>query len=411
MAEHGPEADPLPRVAELLDVSLITVTEGTDGEPRVGMLETIREFALERLERSGDLTITRRRHAEYYAALAEQALGQLRGPASLAWLDRLEAEHGNFRAALSWSLDARAADQAGAGKRTATGLRLVRALTPFWYQHGHAARARRWLERAVELASDGAGAPLAQVVHGLGVLVQQQGQDEAALRLFERSLTIWRDLNDRDNMARELNSIGITRRCLGELDSARSSFEDSIAIARELRSDARLATALVNLGQVEIDAGNVTRAMEVLHEALALDRQRGDTWAAAISQHLIAAASLREGRVQEARDLLSSILGDVVGSGDIELLAAVLELSAAAAARLGDSKRAALLTGAAENIRETAGMPIPRPDAALLDQFLTPARATISREVWDAELAAGRALTQQQAITLLTPSLTRGIPK
>jgi predicted ATPase len=93
MTDHGPGADPLQPVAELLDVSLITVTEGADGEPRAGMLETIREFALERLERSGDLDISRRRHADFYAALAEWANGQLRGPAHLAWLTVLRLEH------------------------------------------------------------------------------------------------------------------------------------------------------------------------------------------------------------------------------------------------------------------------------------------------------------------------------
>ena len=406
MADHGPGTDPLQQVAELLDVSLITVTEGADGEPRVGMLETIREFALECLERTGDLESSRRRHAEFYAGLAEQAHGQLQGPAHLAWLDRLEAEHDNLRAALSWSLDAHTGDTAGAGERAATGLRLVQALTPFWYQHGHATGGRRWLERAIELTSDDAGAPLAHAAHGLGVLLQQQGEDDAALPLFERSLAIWRDLDDRDHVARELNSIGITRRCLGDLDTARSLFEDSIAITRELRSDARLATTLANLGATEIYAGNLERAMEVLHEALMLDRKLGDAWAMAIDQHLLAAVSLRAGRAREARDLLSATLDDVVGSGDIEFLAATLELAAGVAAHLDDGLRAARLAGAAEDIREKAGMPIPEPDAALLERFLAPMRATIPREVWDAELAAGRALTPQQAITLVVEPVT-----
>ena len=401
MADHGPGADPLQQAAELLDVSLITVTEGAEGEPRVGMLETIREFALERLEGSSDLDISRCRHAEFYAALAERAHGQLRGPAQLAWLDRLEAEHDNLRAALSWSLDARTGDAAGGGERAATGLRLAQALIRFWYQHGHATEGRRWLERAIELASDDAGAPLAQIAHGLGVLLQQQGEDDAARPLFERSLAIWRDLDDRDHVARELNSIGITRRCLGDLDTARSLFEDSIAIARELRSDSRLATALSNLGLMEIDAGNVERAVEVLQEALVLDRKLGDRWAMAIDQHSLAAAGLRAGRAREAHDLLSSTVDDVVGFGDIEFLAATLELAAGVAAQLDDGLRAARLAGAAEDIREKAGMPIAEPDAALLERFLAPMRAIIPREVWDAELAAGRALSQQQAVTLV----------
>jgi tetratricopeptide (TPR) repeat protein len=185
------------------------------------------------------------------------------------------------------------------------------------------------------------------------------------------------------------------------MDTARSLFEDSIALARELRSDARLATTLANLGTAEIYAGNLERAMEVLHEALMLDQQLGDRWAIAIDQHLLAAASLRAGRAREARDLLSATLDDVVGSGDIEFLANTLELAACVAAHLDEGLRAARLAGAAEDIREKAGMPITEPDAALLERFLAPMRATIPREVWDAELAAGRALTQQQAVTLV----------
>ncbi len=147
-AEPGPQtgSDPLELAAGLLDVSLITVTEGADGEPRVGMLETIREFALERLEQAGDLDDARRRHAEYYAGVAERADEQLRGsgPAHLAALDRLEAEHDNLRAALAWSLQTPAAGPAPAdGERAATGLRLVQALAyvlvPAWPRRRRAA--------------------------------------------------------------------------------------------------------------------------------------------------------------------------------------------------------------------------------------------------------------------------------
>ena len=215
------------------------MTEGADGEPRVGMLETIREYALERLEQAGDLDDTRRRHAEYYAGVAERADEQLRGsgPAHLAALDRLEAEHDNLRAALAWSLATPAAGPAPAdGERAAIGLRLVQALAYFWYRHGHAIEGRRWLQRAIDLAAEDGGAPLAQLAHWLGVLLQQQGEPQAALRLLERSLAIWRDLGDRDQQARELNSLGITHHHLDDLDTARSLLEESAAISREIGS-------------------------------------------------------------------------------------------------------------------------------------------------------------------------------
>jgi len=401
-------ADPLQLAAGLLDVSLITVTEGADGEPRVGMLETIREYALERLGQAGDLEETRRRHAEHYAAFAERAHGQLRGTAHLGTLDRLEAEHGNMRAALSWSLETRAADPVG-DERAAAGLRLVQALAPFWYQHDHVAEGRRWLERAIELASDDAGAPLARLARWLGVLLDEQGELAAGLRLLERSLAICRDLGDRDQQARTLNSLGVTHRHLGNLDTARSLFEESIIIARELGGTPRLAVRLVNLGHLEVDAGNLDRATQLLREALALDRQEGDVPGVAHALELLAAASLRAGRAREGRQLLSSSLGSVVSSGDTGLLATALELSACIAAELGDGLPAARLAGAAEAVRQLAGMPIPEPDAALLERFLAPARATIRRQGWDAELAAGRALSQQQAVALLLSAAPRHV--
>jgi predicted ATPase/class 3 adenylate cyclase len=390
--------DPLDLAAGLLDVSLITMTEGTDGDPRVSLLEVIREYALERLAEAGELEETRRRHAEHYAAFAEYATGQVHKLEHLVWLDRLEAEHDNLRAALSWSLEPRAAD----GERAATGLRLAQALGPYWYRHGHIPEGRRWLERAIGQAPDDAGAPLAELTHWLGVLLDEQGELDAARQLFERSLDVWRGLGDRDKQARELSSLGVTHRWLGHLDTARSVLEESAAIAREIGSDYRLAGALTNLGQVESEAGHLDRAAQVLHEALAIDRTQGDLWGVVLDRHSLAVVSLRAGRIEEAHEMLSATFDYVASSGDTGTLNAALELAACVAAGRGDGPRSARLAGAAEALREQAGTPIPDPDAALLERFLAPVRATWERSAWDAELAAGRALSQEQAITLMT---------
>lgn len=120
---------------------------------------------------------------------------------------------------------------------------------------------------------------------------------------------------------------------------------------------------------------------------------------------MLAAASLRAGRAREGRQLLSSSLGPVVSSGDTGLLTTALELSACIAAELGDGLSAARLAGAAEAVRRLGGMPIPEPDAALLERFLAPARATVAPQAWTGALAAGRALTQEQAVTLLVSTM------
>jgi predicted ATPase/class 3 adenylate cyclase len=400
---QGFGADPLDLAAGLLDVSLVTVTDGADGEPRVGMLETIREYALERLERAGDLDDTRHRHAAHYAGVAERADEQLRrsGPTHLAALDRLEAEHDNLRAALAWSLETPAAGPAPPDRqRAAIGLRLAQALAYFWYRHGYAAEGRRWLQEAIDLAAEDGGAPLAQVAHWLGVLLQMQSEPQAAVPLLERSLAIWRDLGDRDQQARELNSLGITYHHLDDPDTARSLLEESAAISREVGSDFRLAAALTNLGQLEADAGNFDRATQVLQEALAIDTKQGDMLGVALDQQSLAGVHLRAGRGREARDLLSAMAAYVVSSSDPELLATTLEMCAANAAQLGEGPRAARLAGAAEAVRQKTGIPIKQPE--LLEDFLVPARAATEPKEWDAALAAGRALTQEQAATLLT---------
>jgi hypothetical protein len=125
-------------------------------------------------------------------------------------------------------------------------------------------------------------------------------------------------------------------------------------------------------------------------------------WAAVIDQQSLAVVSLRARRVLEASDMLSATFDYVTGSGDIGILVSAFELSACIAAEQGDGMRAARLAGAAEAVRQKAGMPISEPDAALLERFLAPVRATIDRGAWEAELAAGRALTQEKALELMT---------
>jgi predicted ATPase/class 3 adenylate cyclase len=404
-------SDPLELVAELADVSLITVTEGIEGEPRIGMLETIRDYALERLEQADDLDGARRRHAEHYATLVERARDQMDGPAQLTALDRLEAEHDNLRAALAWSLGTPAAHGAGEGERAVIGLRLVQALIPFWYQHGHATEGRQWLQRAMDLASSDGGAPLAGVAHGLGVLMDTQGEPDAARRLFERSLVIWRELGDRDCEARELSSLGIAHHHLGDLEAARPLLAESIAIARDIGNPVRLAAGLTNLGQLESAAGNLDRATQALQEALTIDSQLGDLLGAALDRQSLALVSLRAGRPSQARDLLSGTFDYVASSGNTSFNANILELSAAITAELGDPLRAARLAGAAEAIRQQSGLLATELDAAVLEEHLAPARSAVTSQAWAAELDAGRALTQHEAVMLLlSPTPAHDMP-
>jgi tetratricopeptide (TPR) repeat protein len=219
--------------------------------------------------------------------------------------------------------------------------------------------------------------------------------------LFQRSLAIWRDQGDRDQEAKELNSLGITYGLLGKFDAARSLLEESAAISREVGSPTRLATALTNLGLLETAAAHLAGAAQVLQEAAALDQEHGDLLGLCMDKHALTMVRLREGRASQARDVLSSTFDFVVSAGNPEILAVALELAACIAAELGEQLRAARLAGAAEMVRQAAGMPRIEFDAAQHERFLGPARVTVGREAWDAELDAGRMLSRQQAVTLL----------
>jgi predicted ATPase/class 3 adenylate cyclase len=389
-------ADALQVAQELLDVSLITVGEGVDGDPRMDTLETIRQYSLECLSAEGELEETRLRHALHYAGVAEVAGEQLRGREQLTALDRLEAEHDNMRAALEWSLS----HEEGFD----TGLRLVEELAYFWYRHGYATEGRRWLLQALEVTSDEAGSRLANIAHWLGVLTQQQGETEKSLEYLERSLAIARELGDLNRQARELNSLGITHDVLGDLERARSLLEESADIARSVGDISRLAAALTNLGHVESYSGNHVRALEILEEALQLDQEAGDTLGIALDQQSLAAANLRLGQPERADELLSSMLDYLARSGDNQFLATTLEIAACISIALGDGQRAARLFGAAEDLRLKASIPNDKRSQTEIEEYVNKARATVSSDVWDAALSASRDLNQEEMIVLLRTS-------
>jgi len=206
---------------------------------------------------------------------------------------------------------------------------------------------------------------------------------------------------ERDQEAKELNSLGITHCYLGDLSTAHFLLEESAALARETGNEHRLAAALSNLGLTEAIAGDLDRATEVLQEAVALDEKHGDQLGLVYDTQGLTMISLLAGRAEEARGLLAARLDFVASAGDSDILASTLELAAGTAAGLGEPLRAARMAGAAEAVRQIAGMPIAPHDAELLEGFLAPARKTTALAEWDAEYGAGRALSQEQAATLL----------
>jgi tetratricopeptide (TPR) repeat protein len=273
-------------VAALVGKSLLRPEAAGRGEPRFVMLETVREYAMERLEAAGEGPEARRAHAGWFRALAERAEPGLRGPDQQHWRDVLEADLDNLRAALAWTLDA--ADPEDADQ----GVLLVGALWYFWFQRGLTGEGRRWL--ALALARARHGRARAQALLGAGTLAWRQGDLATARALLEESATLWRGQDDRGGLAEALHVLGHVRfdqrdhlaarnlfeeslqeyrragdtigglpllgdlaQLTGDHELAAARYEESLAVWRKLRGTPGIASALHKLGQVSRSTGDL----------------------------------------------------------------------------------------------------------------------------------------------------------
>jgi predicted ATPase/class 3 adenylate cyclase len=431
-ADGGLGLDVLDGVESLLAKSLLRrQEEETEEEPRFYMLETIREYATERLEESGEAEALRRPHAEHFLGLAEEAEPELRGPHQLERFEMLEGEHDNLRAALSWAI-------AGGGADTA--LRLAGALWWFWFVRGHLSEGRRRLEEA--LAQDGRSATSsvrAKALVGAGRLAAEQGDPERATVLLEEGVALFREAGS-EGLADALDNLGIAQAYCGELDRAKALFEESAGLFREAGDGWGVAECLNNLALTARTQGELEQATALHEESLKIRRELGDKRGIAMSlSNLAALALIREDherveRLSEEGLALSRVLGDKDGMGanlghlgmaillgrgnperGRELLqeslilcqevgntyhvhAALMNLALAAGAT-GDALREARLFGAAQGLRESAGMSLMDLEAREYSGHpVATARAEVE-EAWERAWEEGRAMNPDEAIS------------
>jgi non-specific serine/threonine protein kinase len=259
----------------LIEQSLIVAEE--DGD-RYRMLETVRQYARDRLPEASEGERWRDRHLEYFLALAEEAEPKLNGPQQRNWLDRLESEHDNTRAALAWSLTE--------SRNVASGLRLAGAFRMFWFVRGFFMEGRDWFSKLLAPTS-GAEAiraeSRAKALDSAGTLARQQGDYAAAQGMYEESLAIWRKLGERHGMGSALNNLGTLTYLRGDYQTARVLYEESLAMRRALRDLSGIAACLHNLGNLAYLKGDCASARGLHQESLAIERELGNQWGIATS--------------------------------------------------------------------------------------------------------------------------------
>ncbi|HEY3111456.1 MAG TPA: tetratricopeptide repeat protein [Chloroflexota bacterium] len=368
-------------LAALARKSLLRREESADGRPRFRMLATIREHALERLAASGEEETTRRRHAEQCLRLAETAEAELTGPCQRHWLDRLEREHDNLRAALAWSLEQGEVE---------TGLRLAGAVWPLWYRHGHLSEGSRWLEMVLT-ASLAAPAELrAKALAGAGLLAADLGGHGRARSLLEESLDLSRSLGDSSGVGHSLSRLGLAALLRGEHAAARALLDESLALFRALGDRRGSAYALNQLGLLAIHRGAYAQARVPLEESLELFRELDDPRGVGFALNNLGLVAIGLGDPARATALLEESLAVYQELGDRRNAAECLEGLARAAAAADRPEGAARLFGAAEALRETIGAPLLPLDRGPYERAVARVRAALGdgplAEAW----AAGR---------------------
>jgi predicted ATPase/transcriptional regulator with XRE-family HTH domain len=340
-----PASSVLDLLTALVDQSLLRPLPSAQTEPRFALLETVREYALERLDADPDVAAAARlAHAEYFSALAHRAEPELTGPRQMPWLDQLEAEHDNLRAALNWAVT-----QVGA---PALGVRSAGALWRFWWMHGHYREGRGWLEAAL---AQGAGteAERAKALYGAGSIATEQGDYDRAMSLLEAALTSARAAGERPIAALALTDLGSIARQRGAYNRAARFHQEALTLRRETGDARGIAVSLGNLGLASLHQGDYERADALLTEAATVFRELGDQHSLATTISNLAHAAAFHGDYERARSLVATSLAGYHELGDRQGIADDLVTLGLATRGLGDRTQAtAHFTSALAHSRE-----------------------------------------------------------
>jgi predicted ATPase/serine/threonine protein kinase len=412
------DLDLLDGMASMVDKSLAQQVEQANGESRFMMLETIREYALEKLEASGEKASTKRSHAAYCLVLAEEDAQEQCGGEGTEWLERFAMEHDNFRAALDWLTETGDAEW---------GLRLGTALFRFWEIREYLAEGRERLGRLLKLA--GATAPtkartralfaagvlaagqgdyasaqallsesrdisrglgdktgVAVSLNALAVIARDRGDVVTAYTLFEESLSLWRELGDQKAVARSLSNLANVAKLQGAHNLSRALYGECIAIFRELGDRTGIAWSLNYQGDVARDQGESVVARTLYEQGLAIFRELGDRWGIAGTVADLGSLAREQRNYAMAYSLYRESIKIFQELEHKRGIARLLECFACLAALQLDAVRSLRLAGAAAALRQSIGVPLTPAEQAKLESALQPARRildeTVSATAW-----------------------------
>lgn len=350
-------------------------------------------YALQLLtEDRSELSAARARLAAWLHEWAQDVTTGLRSPAHLVTRDRLGRRQELVRRVLEETLRP-------GGPDVVQGLHLCADLAFYWYSCGYASEGATWLSRAVE-ASEGMDDDVVnRALHGLAIVLMQQGRVEEAERLLRRALGYWRARGEDERVSVSLNSLALARRVQDDLVEAETLFRQAIALARSAGQDRLQVNAMSNLALLELDLGHPVEALALFREVLALDTRLGDPWGVSADHVNISTALLVSGDAAAAGEVLLEHGAPGLALGDPDLSVEIVENLACVCSAAGLDEECARMIGAAALGRRAAVLPRVGPDVERLESLLADTRARLGRR-WEELTGQGAALALEQAFTL-----------
>jgi predicted ATPase/DNA-binding CsgD family transcriptional regulator len=390
-------ADVLAGIASLVEQCLIQVVRAEDAEPRYGMLETVREFALERLVEQGEADAIRQLHADCYLRLAEQAEPHLLLPGQEPWLAKLSDDLPNLRAALSFFAETRESESL---------VRLAGALRFFWYVRGDYREGQQWLQLALDRSGENASVALARAHTGLGMLCTFAGAGAPGRDVLNAGLSIAEAAGDPWETAMAYVILGVNALYNNDPEGGERYGQQALARYRQMtvtdsRAECLVAGVLHNLAFVPYAERRLSLAGERLEAALAIERRLGYDWYMGLTLVVLGDLVSDQGNAVLARAYYREALPIGIAQGDRRIVARALEGEAELALANGHSVCAAQVFGAASALREAAGVLV---DAPLLPRWkreVAKMRDALGDEAFAAAWSTGRSLSLEQATTLV----------
>jgi predicted ATPase/class 3 adenylate cyclase len=376
-------------LTHLVDKSLVGVDEGTE-ESRYRMHETTRQYALEKLSESGQGERVRQQHLDFMVALTEKAEARIFGHEESSWLDRLEAELDNLRAALTCAINL---DDAQAA------LHLVGSLYWFWWIHGYWQEAHRWLREALSVpGAQRHTRARAKALIAMGWFRYMSGENSSAQRLFEESVVIARSLGEKPILVESLPWLGFVMCMMGDYATASLVLEEGLLLSRELGDKFGTGRSLLGIGQVKLSQHNYREAQASFEESAALLRETGSKNVLSFALRRLGHIALHERNARKAFVLCSESLDLNLKLGDKRGMAgAIVGLGCIAIAR-GHAIDAARLFGAASALLESFGGQLTPPDQIESEACALAARAAIGEDEYGKAYAEGRAMRADEGI-------------